>query len=209
MHPAKFIMIASGNPAEGELRPQLLDRFGLSVNVSTLMDTNARTQMVLDRMAFEADPDAFSASKEAEQEALREKLAAARERLPKVTTPRDVKLKISELCSLIDVDGLRGDIVTNRTAAAFVALEGRTEVTAEDVRRVAPLVLNHRLRKDPLDPIDGGTKVLLALRRVLNPREVEEEERKKKEAEEAAKAAGGGGNRSGKAAGSWGGLPGR
>lgn len=209
VHPAKFIMIGSGNPAEGELRPQLLDRFGLSVNVSTLMDTDARTQMVLDRMAYEADAEAFCATKEAEQEALRAKLAAARERLPKVTTPRDVKLKISELCSLIDVDGLRGDIVTNRTAAAYVALEGRTEVTAEDVRRVAPLVLNHRLRKDPLDPIDGGTKVLLALRKVLNPKEVEEEERKKKEAEEAAKAAGGDAKRSGKAAGSWGGLPGR
>lgn len=205
VHPANFIMIGSGNPAEGELRPQLLDRFGLSVSVSTLQDTAQRTQMVLDRMAYEANPDGFAASKEPEQEALRAKLEAARALLPKIAISRDVRLKISELCSLLDVDGLRGDLVINRTAAAFVAYEGRKQVTLDDVRRVAPLCLNHRLRKDPLDPIDTGTKVALALRRVLNPKEVEEEERKKKEEAAAAKAAEG--NRSGKKAGAWSGLP--
>lgn len=205
VHPAKFIMIGSGNPAEGELRPQLLDRFGLSVNVSTLMDTAQRTQMVLDRMAYEADPDAFVATKVAEQQALRDKLAKARELLPKVTITRDIKLKVSELCALIDVDGLRGDITINRTACAYVAYEGRTQVTLEDVQRVAPLCLNHRLRKDPLDPIDSGTKVALAIRRIFNPRAVEEEEKKKKE-EAAAKAEQAQAN---KPAGAWGGLPGR
>ena len=207
VHPAKFIMIGSGNPAEGELRPQLLDRFGLAVNVVTLMDTNQRTQMVLDRMAYEANPAAFAATKEADQEAIRQNLKAATQLLPKVTISRDVKLKISEVCSLIDVDGLRGDIVINRAACAFVAFEGRKEVTVEDVKRVAPLCLNHRLRKDPLDPIDSGTKVALALRRVLNPKAVEEEERKKKEAAEAAKAAGGGKAEGGGKAGAWSGLP--
>ena len=205
VHPAKFIMIGSGNPAEGELRPQLLDRFGLSVNVSTLMDTAQRTQMVLDRMAYEANPDTFAASKDADQQALRDKLAKGRQLLPKVKISRDIKLKISELCALLDVDGLRGDIVINRTACAYVAYEGRTTVTLEDVQRVAPLCLNHRLRKDPLDPIDSGTKVFLGIRRVFNPKAAEEEERKKKEAaaaaEEAAKA--------NKKSGSWGGLPGR
>ena len=200
-------MIGSGNPAEGELRPQLLDRFGLAVNVVTLMDTNQRTQMVLDRMAYEANPAAFAATKEADQEAIRQNLKAATQLLPKVTISRDVKLKISEVCSLIDVDGLRGDIVINRAACAFVAFEGRKEVTVEDVKRVAPLCLNHRLRKDPLDPIDSGTKVALALRRVLNPKAVEEEERKKKEAAEAAKAAGGGKAEGGGKAGAWSGLP--
>jgi len=200
IHPAKFIMIGSGNPAEGELRPQLLDRFGLSVNVTTLMDTAQRTQMVLDRMAYEKNPDAFAESVETEQEALRERLEGARKRLPKVTIPRDVRLKISELCSFLDIDGVRGDIVTNRTAAAYVAYEGRTAVTMEDVARVAPLALNHRLRKDPLDPIDGGTKVLIGMRRIMNPKAAEEEEKKKKEEEEVAKAAN-------KKAGAWSGLP--
>lgn len=76
-----------------------------------------------------------------------------------MTVPDDVKLKISEVCSLVNIDGLRGDLVVNRTAKAYVALEGREVVTLEDVERVVALCLNHRLRKDPLDPIDGGTKV--------------------------------------------------
>lgn len=205
VHPAKFIMIGSGNPAEGELRPQLLDRFGLSVNVSTLQDTASRTQMVLDRMAYDANPDAFAASKQPEQEALRGKLAEARNLLPKVKIPRDLRVKISELCSFVDIDGLRGDLVINRTAAAFAAFEGRNQVTIDDITRVAPLCLNHRLRKDPLDPIDSGVKVALALRRIVNPKAVEEEERKKKEEE--AKIAEEGGSRAGMKAGAWGGLP--
>lgn len=208
IHPAKFIMIGSGNPQEGELRPQLLDRFGLSVNVGTILDVDVRTQMVLDRIAYDKDPDAFCEAAEEEQQALRGRLDAARERLgtvggvagrrccilgrvawmvayawmaqcigsahcivfcsacacettsfAQVTVPDDVKLKISEVCSLVNIDGLRGDLVVNRTAKAYVALEGREVVTMEDVERVVGLCLNHRLRKDPLDPIDGGTKV--------------------------------------------------
>ena len=203
VHPAKFIMIGSGNPAEGELRPQLLDRFGLSVNVSTLMDSDQRTQMVLDRMAYEENPKGFVASKAEEQKQLQEKLAASRERLSSITVPRDVRLKISELCSMLNIDGIRGDIVINRAAVAYVSLEGRNEVTMDDVARVAPLCLNHRMRKDPLDPIDGGTKVMLALRRMLNPKAVAEEEKKKKE-EAAEKAKD---SRGSMKAGAWSGLP--
>ena len=157
-------------------------------------------------MAYEANPDAFVATKKEEQEAMRKKLQAARDLLPKVKLTRDIKLKISELCSLIDVDGLRGDITINRTVCAYVAYEGRNEVTIQDVQRVAPLVLNHRLRKDPLDPIDSGTKVFLAMRRVFNPKAAEEEEKKKKEADAAAAEAAKAAN---KKAGAWGGLPGR
>eukprot|EP00889_Picochlorum_renovo_P003647 jgi/Picre1/30677/NNA_006038.t1 len=193
VHPAKFIMIGSGNPAEGELRPQLLDRFGLCVNVSTLMDVDARTQMTLDRIAYEKDADAFVQSVKEEQDALREKLDKARALLPKVEIPRDVRLKISQLGSMVDIDGIRGDIVCNRAAAAFVALEGRKKVTMDDVIRVASLCLNHRLRKDPLDPIDNGAKVFLALRKIVNPEEAAEEERRKK-AEEAAAAENGDSN---------------
>lgn len=205
VHPAKFIMIGSGNPAEGELRPQLLDRFGLSVNVGTLYDADQRTKMVLDRLAYERDPTAFVASVDPDQEALRQKLEAARELLPRVKLTRDIRLKISEVCSMLNVDGVRGDLVMNRAAAAVVALEGRTEVKTEDVARVAALCLNHRLRKDPLDPIDSGTKVHVALRRVLNPRAAKEEEEAKKRAAEEARAAA----QANKKAGTWGGLPGR
>ena len=200
-HPARFIMVGSGNPAEGELRPQLLDRFGLAVNVGTMPDLEARARMVLDRLAYDADPAAFCATAEAEQEALREKLGAARARLPAVVVPRDVRLVISKICSLLDVDGIRGDIVTNKAARALVALEGRAEVGLDDVKRVIGLCLNHRLRKDVLDSIDGGYKVALAFRRVTNPAAAE---REAKEAADKAKAEAEGA----KKAGSWGGLPG-
>ncbi|GBF88319.1 magnesium chelatase ATPase subunit I [Raphidocelis subcapitata] len=205
-HPAKFIMIGSGNPQEGELRPQLLDRFGMSVQVKTLMDVDKRTQMVLDRIAFEADAEGFIAGCQAEQDKLTEKIMAARERLPKVKISRELQILISDICSRLDVDGLRGDLVVNRAARALVAYEGRDKVTQEDVGRIITSCLNHRLRKDPLDPIDSGTKVAILFRRLTDPEFVKREaeaKRKKEEAEKAAAAA------SPKKAGAWGGLPGR
>ncbi|KAK9808666.1 hypothetical protein WJX72_001562 [[Myrmecia] bisecta] len=205
VHPAKFIMIGSGNPQEGEMRPQLLDRFGLSVNVGTLMDQKIRTQLVLDRIAYEQDPDKFVAEAAAEQEELRSQLVAAAARVRDVAIPRPIKLQISEICSLLNVDGIRGDMVINRAAKALVAFEGRGEVTMSDVERIIALCLNHRLRKDPLDPIDGGTKVRLAFQRITRPREAQEAEAKKKAAEEEAKKKAG----PQKKAGAWGGLPGR
>ncbi len=207
VHPAKFIMIGSGNPAEGELRPQLLDRFGLCVNVSTLLDVDTRTQLTLDRIAYEQDAAKFVESVKEDQDALKEKLTKARELLPKVDVPRDVRLKISQLGSMVDIDGIRGDIVCNRAAAALVALEGRKKVTMDDVIRVASLCLNHRLRKDPLDPIDNGAKVFLALRKIINPAEAEAEERRKQEEEASAAEAKANDKRSGMKAGSWSGLP--
>jgi len=205
VHPARFIMIGSGNPQEGELRPQLLDRFGMSVQVQTLMDVGQRTQLVLDRIAFEADPEAFVESCREEQEALTAKLTAARERLKQVKISPQLQLVISDMCSRLDVDGLRGDLVVNRAAKALVAFEGRREVTPEDVARVATMCLNHRLRKDPLDPIDSGTKVAIMFKRLTDPEFLKREEAAKKKKEEAEKAAAA----SNKKAGSWGGLPGR
>lgn len=203
VHPAKFIMIGSGNPAEGELRPQLLDRFGLSVQVSTLMDTAQRTQMCLDRLAFDTDPAAFLASCEPQQQALRDKLAAARQKLRSVRFSEQFKLLVSDVCSRLNVDGLRGDIVSFRAARALVALEGRGEVTKDDLERVLPLSLNHRLRKDVLDVIDTGTKVKLMFKRVSDPEFQRKEEAAKKAAEEKAKADA----QSNKKAGAWAGLP--
>jgi len=198
-HPAKFIMIGSGNAAEGELRPQLLDRFGLSVDVRTMDDIKMRAAMVRDRMTYEADPLALCASVEAEQQQLRDKLDGATEALKNVQIPREVRLKISEMCSLLGVDGIRGDITTNRAAKALAALEGRPEVSLDDVKRVAGLCLNHRLRKDVLDVIDGGAKVALAWRRVTDPARAEREAKvaAEKAAAEVEKPK----------AGSWGGLP--
>jgi len=208
-HPARFIMIGSGNPAEGEMRPQLLDRFGLSVNVTTLQDVPQRTQMVLDRMAYEADPDAFVATAAAQAAALKKKVSEARVRLKSVRVPEALQIVISDICSRLDVDGLRGDLVINRAAKALVAYEGRTEVTAPDVERVITSCLNHRLRKDPLDPIDSGTRVKMMFRRVTDPEIVRREEEAKKKAEEAKKKAAAEGGGPPKKAGAWGGLPGR
>ncbi len=167
LHPAKFIMIGSGNPEEGELRPQLLDRFGMAVTVGTIFDKDARVQLVQNRLAYESDPEAFVASCAAETEALRAQLQAARARVKDVSISRDLTLKISEVCSLINVDGLRGDITVNRAAKALAALEGSTEVTQKHVQRIITLCLSHRLRKDPLDAMDGGAKVALAFQRVF------------------------------------------
>ncbi|KAI8468270.1 MAG: magnesium chelatase subunit I [Monoraphidium minutum] len=203
-HPAKFIMIGSGNPQEGELRPQLLDRFGMSVNVRTLMDVDKRTQMVLDRIAFEADAEAFIEACMPEQNKLTEKLQAARDRLTKVKISKELQILISDICSRLEVDGLRGDLVVNRAARALVAYEGRDTVTQADVGRVISSCLNHRLRKDPLDPIDSGTKVAILFSRLTDPEFVKREEaakKKKAEAEKAAAAA------APKKAGAWGGLP--
>eukprot|EP00892_Ulva_mutabilis_P003071 jgi/Ulvmu1/12765/UM096_0006.1 len=207
IHPAKFIMIGSGNPAEGEMRPQLLDRFGLAVNVGTLIETETRLAMVLDRMRYDADPDALLVDAGPEMEDLTDKITKAKDLLPRVKISRDIKLKIATVCSMLNIDGLRGDLVVNRASQALVAFEGRTEVTEKDVPRVLGVCLNHRLRKDVMDEIDGGLKVQLAWRRVTDPKaaekaRVQEEAAAKKAAEGAAA-----GEAGEKKAGSWGGLP--
>lgn len=207
VHPAKFIMIGSGNPGEGEMRPQMLDRFGVSVNVRTIRDVDQRTQLILNRMAFDADPEEFVSAASADEKALQKKIVEARERLPKVKLPRDIQIKIADLCSRLGVDGLRGDLVTNRVAKALVALEGRTEVRVEDVDRVVSMCLNHRLRKDPLDPIDNGTKVMAMWTKIKDPAFAEMEERRRKEEEEKKKAADAKAAAANKKAGAWSGLP--
>jgi len=158
-HPARFVLVGSGNPEEGELRPQLLDRFGMSVEVRTVRDPKLRVQVVEERSAFDSHPVDFLQKHQEEQDTLQNKLAAAQELLESVNLEYDLRVQISQVCSVLDIDGLRGDIVTNRAACAIAALEGRTEVTVEDITRVVPLCLRHRLRKDPLESIDSGYKV--------------------------------------------------
>ena len=159
-HPARFVLIGSGNPEEGELRPQLLDRFGMSVEVRTVRDPVLRVQVVDQRTAFDSDPDGFSTAVEGNQNALQQRVVEAQQRLDQVTIDDDLRLRISAVCGELDVDGLRGDIVTNRAARALAAFEGRTEVSEEDVARVASCCLRHRLRKDPLEQVDSGDRVV-------------------------------------------------
>ena len=159
-HPARFVLIGSGNPEEGELRPQLLDRFGMSVEVRTVRDPELRVQVVDQRTAFDSDPDAFSGAVESNQNALQQKVVEAQQLLGEVNIDEDLRLRISAVCGELDVDGLRGDIVTNRAARALAAFEARTEVTEEDVARVASCCLRHRLRKDPLEQVDSGDRVV-------------------------------------------------
>jgi magnesium chelatase subunit I len=158
-HPARFVLVGSGNPEEGELRPQLLDRFGMHAEIRTVKDPDLRVQIVEQRSEFDQNPPTFFAQYQDQQTALQEKIVKAQQLLPSVTIDYEYRVKISEVCSELDVDGLRGDIVTNRAAKAIAAFEGRTDVTVDDIRRVITLCLRHRLRKDPLESIDSGYKV--------------------------------------------------
>ena len=170
-HPARFVLIGSGNPEEGELRPQLLDRFGMSVEVRTVRDPEQRVQVVDQRGQFDTDPVSFLTQFQGEQQSLQEKVVAAQERLGTVDMDPDLRLKISEVCGQLEVDGLRGDIVTNRAARALAAFEGRSEVNDDDVARVMACCLRHRLRKDPLEQVDSGDRVIKVFCQVfgLNP----------------------------------------
>jgi magnesium chelatase subunit I len=158
-HPARFILVGSGNPEEGELRPQLLDRFGMHAQIGTVREPDLRVKIVEQRALFDQNPHEFRAEYETEQQALMTQIIEARDRLKDVKIDYDLRLKISEICSELNVDGLRGDMVTNRAAKALVAFEGRDEVTPRDIFTIITLCLRHRLRKDPLESIDSGFKV--------------------------------------------------
>ena len=158
-HPARFILVGSGNPEEGELRPQLLDRFGMHAQIGTVKEPELRVQIVEQRATFDENPTEFRTSYNESQTTLTDKLADARRRLKEISIDYEYRVKISQICSELNVDGLRGDLVTNRAAKALACFEGRNEVTVDDIYRVIPLCLSHRLRKDPLETIDSGDKV--------------------------------------------------
>ncbi|MGB7441324.1 MAG: magnesium chelatase ATPase subunit I [Coleofasciculaceae cyanobacterium] len=173
-HPARFVLVGSGNPEEGELRPQLLDRFGMHAEIRTVKEPALRVQIVEERAEFDGNPQEYLEKHKPTQEELQKQIVRAQEQLPKVEMDYDLRVKISEVCSELDVDGLRGDIVTNRAAKAIAAFEGRNEVTVDDIRRVITLSLRHRLRKDPLESIDSGYKVQKAFSRVFGLEEASE-----------------------------------
>ncbi|QFS44250.1 magnesium chelatase ATPase subunit I [Nostoc sphaeroides] len=166
-HPARFVLVGSGNPEEGELRPQLLDRFGMHAEIHTVKEPALRVQIVEQRADFDQNPLVFLENYKPQQEALQQQIVNAQQLLPEVKLDYELRVKISEVCSELDVDGLRGDIVSNRAAKALTAYEGRTEVTVDDIHRVITLCLRHRLRKDPLESIDSGYKVAKVFSRIF------------------------------------------
>lgn len=158
-HPARFVLVGSGNPEEGELRPQLLDRFGLSVEVTTPEDLDSRVEVVRRRDAFERDPEGFMASWKKEDDRIRRKLVKARDHLSSVTVSDDTLKAGARLCMALGTDGLRGELTLMRAARAMAALEGDSKVDTRHLRRVAPSALRHRLRRDPLDDTGSSARV--------------------------------------------------
>ncbi|MFD9209000.1 putative cobaltochelatase [Streptomyces sioyaensis] len=150
-HAARFLLVGTMNPEEGELRPQLLDRFGLTVEVAASREPDLRVEVVRRRLAYDADPAGFAARWAAEEDELRRRIAVARELLPGVTLGDAALRQIAATCAAFEVDGMRADIVMARTATALAAWAGRTEVLEEDVRQAALLALPHRRRRNPFD----------------------------------------------------------
>eukprot|EP00189_Rhodosorus_marinus_P004370 CAMPEP_0113955118 /NCGR_PEP_ID=MMETSP0011_2-20120614/1077_1 /TAXON_ID=101924 /ORGANISM="Rhodosorus marinus" /LENGTH=309 /DNA_ID=CAMNT_0000964615 /DNA_START=437 /DNA_END=1366 /DNA_ORIENTATION=- /assembly_acc=CAM_ASM_000156 len=167
-HPARFVLVGSGNPEEGELRPQLLDRFGMHAEIRTVKDPTLRVQIVEQRSQFDQNPQAYINESLSEQDELKQRILQAQQILPNIQIDYDLKIKISEICAELDVDGLRGDIVTNRAAKAYAAYHNRTSVTKPDIEKTITLCLRHRLRKDPLESIDSGEKVSKVFQAIFN-----------------------------------------
>jgi magnesium chelatase subunit I len=168
-HPARFVLVGSGNPEEGELRPQLLDRFGLSVEVTTTTEIARRVEVIRRRDAFEREPRRFMARWRSAEVALRGRILAARRRLAATELPEQALEQGARLCVALGTDGLRGELTLLRAARAAAAFEGDPSVTLAHLRRLAPLALRHRLRRNPLDDAVATTRVERAVEEVFGP----------------------------------------
>ncbi len=166
-HPARFVLVGSGNPEEGELRPQLLDRFGLSVEVRSPQDIAQRIEVIRRRDAYETNHDAFMARYQKEDAKIRRAILAARKALPSLESPDELLGDCAELCVALGSDGLRGELTLLRAARALAAYEKAKTVTRDHLRRVAPIALSHRLRRDPLDEAGSSTRVERTVETVL------------------------------------------
>ena len=162
-HPARFVLVGSGNPEEGELRPQLLDRFGLSVEVRTPEDIATRITIIRRRDQFDRDPAGFTAEWRAAEDALRESILRARRRVGSLDVPDDVLEDAAKLCVRLGTDGLRGELTLMRAARAQAALSGADRVERLHLVQIAPSALRHRLRRDPLDDTVSTTRVSRAV----------------------------------------------
>jgi len=167
-HPAKFILVGSGNPEEGELRPQLLDRFGMHAEIRTIREPNLRVKIVEERISFDQSPETWFEKYEDEQVVIQNRIITAQNSLDNVIMNKEFQLKISQVCSELEVEGLRGDIVTTRAAKALTAFECRQEVTMDDIKRTITLCLRHRLRRDPMESINSGHKIEAAFEKIFS-----------------------------------------
>ena len=166
-HPARFVLVGSGNPEEGELRPQLLDRFGLSVEVMTPADLPNRIEVVRRRDAFDRDPKAFVATWAKAEAKERERILVARRRLASVEVPDSALELAARLCMNLGADGLRGELTLMRAARALASLEGEGTVGEAQLRRIAPAALRHRLRRNPLDEAGSTVRVERAMAEIF------------------------------------------
>lgn len=166
-HPAQFVLVGSGNPEEGDLRPQLLDRFGLSVEVKTPTDLALRVEVIRRRDAFDRDTEAFAERWDNEDRKIRRRIEAARRRLANVELTDSALQLATALCLHLGTDGLRGELTLMRGARAAAALAGSAEVTVTQLRQLAPLALRHRLRRNPLDDSSATTRVERAVTEIL------------------------------------------
>jgi magnesium chelatase subunit I len=166
-HPARFVLVGSGNPEEGELRPQLLDRFGLAVDVTTPADLEQRIEVVRRRDAYDREPEAFVTRWRRHDSKVRRAIVAARERLQQVVVDDDALRLAARLCMALGTDGLRGELTLVRAARALAAYEGAAAVTASQLRRLAASALRHRLRRDPLDDTGSTARVERAVAQVF------------------------------------------
>jgi magnesium chelatase subunit I len=169
-HPSRFVLVGSGNPEEGELRPQLLDRFGLYTQIATLTDLDDRVEIVERRERFERSPAALLSEFDNAQEQLKQRLVKARNLRSEVSIDRGMLRQIAELCIAVKIDGHRGELTIARAARALAAFEERKHVLNEDVIRVSVMSLRHRLRKDPLERIETGKRIEQAVEAVFTER---------------------------------------
>ena len=167
-HPAKFVLVGSGNPEEGELRPQLQDRFGLSVDVRTPSDVPTRVEIIRSREAFDKDRSAFRKRWARKESTLRRRIQRAREALDSVDTPANLLETAAKLCLALGTDGLRGELTLVRSARALAALNNDSTATLEHLKAIAPSVLRHRLRRDPLDESSADIRVERVIAELFN-----------------------------------------
>lgn len=162
-HPARFLLVGSGNPEEGELRPQLQDRFGLSVTVRTPEDIEERMRIVRSRDDFESDPKAFAEKFALKDSTVQSQIVQASKTLPNIEVDDDALRQLSTLCVQLGTDGLRGELTLLKASRAYAALCGDMQLSSEHIARVAPMALAHRLRRDPLDDSASDTRVYRAM----------------------------------------------
>ncbi|MBL8330345.1 MAG: magnesium chelatase ATPase subunit I [Rubrivivax sp.] len=168
-HPARFVLVGSGNPEEGELRPQMMDRFGLAVDVRTPSDLKTRVEVVKRRDAYEREPEAFAETWAPAQAALQQRISEARGRLGRVAVPDAALERAATLCMALGTDGLRGELTLVRAARARAALEGHPRVGDADLRCLAGPALRHRLRRNPLDDSDASVRVARVVEEQFGP----------------------------------------